>query len=113
MSRDSLAEDDRLTALLQRLHAQSSAQEGALASFLQSTGARSIVGSDRDLEVGRAFWRDKFVALDADKGRLCDAPSGLRLACEDASASFGRPDDAQQQTQRSGRYSQGLNAASQ
>lgn len=32
-----------------------------------------MVGTRAELEQGRAFWRDKLVALEADKAQFCDA----------------------------------------
>jgi predicted O-methyltransferase YrrM len=58
---------------------------------LQSTGAQSIIGSEGAIAAGRDFWRDKFVALDADKARFCYQvcrSSGARTIVE-AGTSFG------------------------
>lgn len=46
---DSLREDQVLRAILDRLHA----------------------ASEADVEAGRAFWADKYVALDRDKAEFC------------------------------------------
>jgi predicted O-methyltransferase YrrM len=68
-----LRDDAQLQSLLDRLHAQSLAQEGDLRAHLAEQGTASIVGSRAELEQGRAFWRDKLVALDADKAQFCYA----------------------------------------
>jgi predicted O-methyltransferase YrrM len=65
--------DARLKPLLERLHAQSSAQEDAIRGHMSATGGVGIIGTREQLERGRDFWRDKLVALDADKARLCYA----------------------------------------
>jgi predicted O-methyltransferase YrrM len=68
-----LRDDLPLRALLDRLHAQSLAQEGDLRAHFAEQGSTSIVGTHAELEQGRAFWRDKLVALDADKAQFCYA----------------------------------------
>jgi predicted O-methyltransferase YrrM len=68
-----LRDDPQLQSLLDRLHAQSLAQEGDIRAHLTEHGTASIVGTHAELEHGRAFWRDKLVALDADKAELCYA----------------------------------------
>ena len=68
-----LRDDLELRSLLDRLHAQSLAQEGDIRAHLTERGTASIVGSHAELEHGRAFWRDKLVALDADKAQFCYA----------------------------------------
>lgn len=69
----SLDDDPRLAATLARLHAASLAQDAATAAYLAGAGARSTVGTEAELGDGRDFWRDKFVALEPDKARLCYA----------------------------------------
>ncbi|MGZ6195896.1 MAG: O-methyltransferase [Candidatus Binataceae bacterium] len=83
--------DPRLGPLLARLHAQSTAQEGAIRDHLVETGAVEIIGTRDELERGRGFWLDKFVALDADKAQfcyaLCRALNARRIV--EAGTSFG------------------------
>ena len=88
---NSLRDDQRLTALLDQLHAQSDAQEKVLQAYLADEGARSTVGSLDELAAGRAFWRDKLVALDRDKASFCYALCrALRARCIiEAGTSFG------------------------
>lgn len=66
-------DDPQLRSLLDRLHTQSLAQEGDVRAHFAEHGSASVVGSRADLEQGRTFWRDKLVAIDADKGQLCYA----------------------------------------
>lgn len=68
---NSLSDDKRLTALLDRLHAHSTSQEGETRAYLQAQGARSTVGTSDELRAGRPFWRDKLVALERDKAAFC------------------------------------------
>lgn len=68
-----LRDDLQLSLLLDRLHAQSLAQEDDLRVHLAEQGTASIVGTHAELEQGRVFWRDKLVALDADKAQFCYA----------------------------------------
>lgn len=68
---NSLVEDERLRAVLQRLHARSDAQTEALISFLRKSGGKSVAGSPSDVEAGRGFWRDKLVAFEPDKAQFC------------------------------------------
>src|SRR5262252_3113772 len=67
----SFCDDLPLRSLLDRLHAQSLAQEGDIRAHFAEQGSASVVGTHAELEQGRAFWRDKLVALDADKAQLC------------------------------------------
>jgi predicted O-methyltransferase YrrM len=88
---NSLQSDERLKAALKRLHAESNAQTRELISFLRSDGARSVSGSDKDLEDGRAFWNDKLVALEPEKAAFCYGlcrAIGARRVIE-AGTSFG------------------------
>lgn len=91
MIMNSLDHDRRLRAMLDRLHAMSLEQEDATAAFLSGPGARSTVGTEQELEDGRSFWSDKFVALNADKARfcyaLCRAMNAKRVV--EAGTSFG------------------------
>jgi len=88
---NSLAKDERLRAMLSRLHAQSDAQTEALVSFLRTNGTGSVAGSAREVEAGRAFWRDKLVAFEPDKAQFCygliRAIGGTRVV--EAGTSFG------------------------
>jgi predicted O-methyltransferase YrrM len=68
-----LRDDPQLWSLLDRLHAQSLAQDGDVRAHFADHGSNSVVGSHGELEQGRAFWRDKLVALDADKAQFCYA----------------------------------------
>jgi predicted O-methyltransferase YrrM len=68
-----LRDDLPLWSLLDRLHAESLAQEGDIRAHFAEQGTASIVGTHAELEQGRGFWRDKLVALDADKAQLCYA----------------------------------------
>ena len=68
---NSLEADDKLKALLERLHAQSDAQTPALIAFVQDHGLRSVSGTDADVAKGRGFWADKMVALEPVKARFC------------------------------------------
>ncbi len=68
---NSLQSDERLRALLVRLHEQSDAQTPALMSFVQDHGLRSVSGTDADVAKGRAFWADKMVALEPIKAQFC------------------------------------------
>jgi predicted O-methyltransferase YrrM len=88
---NSLDHDPVLRAVLERLHAESSEQEGAMRAYLAAEGTRSTVGTEKQLQDGRAFWRDKLVALEADKARfcysLCRAMNVRRIV--EAGTSFG------------------------
>ena len=88
---NSLDHDPVLRAALDRLHAESSEQEQAMRAYLTAEGTGSTVGTERQLLDGRAFWRDKLVALDADKARfcysLCRALNARRIV--EAGTSFG------------------------
>jgi len=68
----SVLNDPRLEALLDRLHAQSSAQNEALGSFfaqrIREGGALDWKSFDDRTE---RFMADKFVALERDKAELC------------------------------------------
>ena len=68
-----LRDDLQLRSLLDRLHAQSLAQESDIRAHFAEQGSASVVGTRAELEQGRAFWRDKLVALDADKAQFCYA----------------------------------------
>jgi len=64
-------DEEPLRGLLSRLHRLSLAQEELTRGFLKSGGDPTIVGTEAAIVAGRPFWRDKFVALDADKARFC------------------------------------------
>jgi len=68
---NSLRDDKRLMALLDRLHAQSTSQEEVTRAYLADKGARSTVGTLDELGAGRPFWSDKLVALERDKATFC------------------------------------------
>lgn len=88
---NSLVEDERLRAVLRRLHAESDEQTEALVSFLRKDGGKSVAGSESDVEAGRGFWRDKLVAFEPDKAQFCyglmRAIGGERVV--EAGTSFG------------------------
>lgn len=88
---NSLDRDPVLRAALDHLHRQSSEQEEAVRTFLAGKGIGSTVGTEKQLLDGRPFWRDKLVALDADKARfcynLCRALNARRIV--EAGTSFG------------------------
>jgi len=64
-------DEEPLRGLLTRLHGRSLSQEGETRAFLKTGGDATIVGAAEAIEAGRPFWRDKLVALDADKARFC------------------------------------------
>lgn len=64
-------DEEPLRGLLERLHRASRAQEVATRAFLAGGGDHSLVGTEAAIAAGRAFWRDKLVALDADKAQFC------------------------------------------
>ncbi len=67
----SILNDPKLEALLDRLHAQSTAQNEALTSFfVQRMKDGDLDWRQFDAKTDR-FMRDKFVALDRDKAELC------------------------------------------
>ncbi|MFT3853198.1 MAG: class I SAM-dependent methyltransferase [Ilumatobacteraceae bacterium] len=63
--------DERLRALLDRLHAASDAQVPTTDEWRRGGGRRSTIGTEAEIEAGRPFWADKYVALDRDKAELC------------------------------------------
>src|SRR5215472_14031123 len=64
-------DQEPLRSLLQRLHGLSLSQEGFTQAFLKKEGHQTITGNESAIAAGRSFWRDKFVALDADKAQFC------------------------------------------
>lgn len=88
---NSLRDDHGLRDLLERLHAESEAQEEATLAWMRGDGWRSVAGTEADVEAGRAFWRDKYVALDRDKAELCYLLCRLRGARRivEAGTSYG------------------------
>lgn len=68
---NSLDSDPRLTTLLRRLYAESQAQGPALSSYVAAHGSVSFTGTPEDVVAGRAFWRDKMVALEPAKATFC------------------------------------------
>ncbi|MEY2974661.1 MAG: hypothetical protein RIR49_1081 [Actinomycetota bacterium] len=88
---NSIRDDLALRALLDRLHAASDAQDAENAAHLTADGGRSTRGTEADLEAGRAFWADKFVALDRDKAEFCYLLARVRGARRivEAGTSFG------------------------
>ena len=87
---NSLTDDAALRALLDDLHARSLAQDGAIDAYYAG-GADRPSGYEADDSPGRAFWRDKFVALDRDKAELCYALCRATRATRvvEAGTSFG------------------------
>jgi predicted O-methyltransferase YrrM len=67
----SLLNDPRLEALLDRLHAQSGAQNEALMTYFTTRAREGSLDWNGFDERTHAFMRDKFVALDRDKAELC------------------------------------------
>jgi predicted O-methyltransferase YrrM len=82
--------DPRLEALLERLHAQSLAQDDAMGRFFS---ARAAAGEDMSPDKGevKAFLADKLVALERDKAlfcyQLCRALKARRIV--EAGTSYG------------------------
>jgi predicted O-methyltransferase YrrM len=87
---NSLDQDPRLRAVLDRLHGQSSAQEEAMRSYLAGQESEST-DTEQELQDERQFWLDKLVALEPDKARfcygLCRALNARRIV--EAGTSFG------------------------
>ncbi|HEX7382575.1 MAG TPA: class I SAM-dependent methyltransferase [Nevskiaceae bacterium] len=91
---NSIADDARLCALLDRLHARSIDQGTELKRHTTGAGGASVAAgtpSVDDMLADRPFWKDKLVALDRDKAefcyRLCRA-TGARTIVE-AGTSWG------------------------
>ena len=87
---NSLLDDTRLRTVLDRLHAASDAQVRDIEAYYRA-GADRPTGFEAADSAGRAFWRDKFVALDRDKAEfvylLCRAMGARRIV--EAGTSFG------------------------
>ncbi|MBT8240995.1 MAG: class I SAM-dependent methyltransferase [Acidimicrobiia bacterium] len=87
---NSVLDDMQLGAVLDRLYAANDAQNPAIDDYY-AAGAERPTGYESEDSASRAFWRDKFVALDRDKAEfvylLCRA-SGARRVTE-AGTSFG------------------------
>ncbi len=79
-----------LRALLDRLHARSDEQDGAISRYY-AEGADRPTGFEPEGSLGRTFWLDKFVALERDKAEfvyaLARAGGGQRIV--EAGTSFG------------------------
>jgi predicted O-methyltransferase YrrM len=88
---NSLRDDQRLRSTLDRLHEASDAQEAETRRWMSGEGKRSTVGTEADVEAGRAFWLDKYVALDREKAELCYLLCRLRGARRvvEAGTSYG------------------------
>jgi predicted O-methyltransferase YrrM len=83
--------DAKLEALLDRLHAQSHAQEDDTADFFRRRAEARELSWDGFDETSHRFMVDKFVALDRDKAEFCYMlcrSLGARLVVE-AGSSFG------------------------
>ena len=88
---DSTRDDQRIRTVLDRLHGLSDAQEDATRSYLAGEGSQTTIGDETAREMGREFWRDKFVALEPGKAAFCVAlcrAIGARRVVE-AGTSFG------------------------
>jgi predicted O-methyltransferase YrrM len=87
---NSLTDDTRLRSVLERLHAASDEQNADIADYY-AAGADRPTGFEPEDAPGRAFWRDKFVALDRDKAEfiyaLSRAANARRIV--EAGTSFG------------------------
>ncbi len=87
---NSLVDDHRLRTLLDRLHAASDQQDADIADYY-AAGADRPTGFEPENAPGRAFWRDKFVALERDKAELvyalCRSIGATRVV--EAGTSFG------------------------
>jgi predicted O-methyltransferase YrrM len=84
-------DEEPLRGLLSRLHGRSLGQELQTHAFLKTGGDATIVGAEEAIKAGRPFWRDKLVALDADKARfsyqLCRSMNARTVV--EAGTSFG------------------------
>ena len=87
---NSIREDKRLRRLLDRLHALSLEQDVAIDRYY-ADGADRPTGFEDEASPGRAFWLDKFVALERDKAEfvyaLARAGGAHRIV--EAGTSFG------------------------
>lgn len=87
---NSLTDDVALTAVLDRLYAANDAQNADIDAYY-AAGAERPTGFESEQSPGRAFWRDKFVALDRDKAEfvysICRAMGARRIV--EAGTSFG------------------------
>ena len=87
---NSLRGDEQLRATLDWLHAASDEQDGAISDYYEA-GADRPTGFEAEDAPGRAFWLDKYVALDRDKAEfvygLCRAAGATRIV--EAGTSFG------------------------
>lgn len=88
---NSLRDDERIRSTLDRLYAANDAQEADNQRWLSGEGSRSTIGTEAEVEAGRAFWADKYVALDRDKAELCYLLCRMRGARRivEAGTSFG------------------------
>lgn len=87
---NSLLDDKKLRDILDRLHAANEAQNPAIDDYY-AAGAERPTGYEPQGSESRAFWHDKFVALDRDKAEfvylLCRAAGARRVI--EAGTSFG------------------------
>ena len=67
---NSLVDNSDLARLLDRLHAASDAQLGQISEYLGDGDERRPTGYEPSDSTDRAFWHDKFVAIDADKAHF-------------------------------------------
>src|SRR5262245_5366553 len=67
----SVIADQRLTAVLDRLHADSMGQTQSLTEYFTQRAAEGSLDWNRFDERTDTFLRDKLVALDRDKAELC------------------------------------------
>ena len=88
---NSLHDDAGLCALLDSLHQASDDQVPVTTAWLDADGGRSTRGTEEEVDAGRGFWMDKYVALDRDKALLCYSLARIRGARRivEAGTSYG------------------------
>lgn len=87
---NSLVDDARIRSILDRLHDLSDTQEPSIEAYFAG-GRPRPTGFEAEGSPSRAFWEDKYVALDRDKAELVYAlarAGGARRVVE-AGTSFG------------------------
>ncbi len=87
---NSLTDDPVLVSVLDRLYVANDQQNADIDAYY-GAGAERPTGFEDEDSPGRAFWRDKFVALDRDKAEfvyaICRAMAARRIV--EAGTSFG------------------------
>lgn len=68
---NSLVDDAAIRNLLERLHLASDAQDDAVASWVAPGDSARPTGFEDFESDSRGFYRDKFVAIERDKGQFC------------------------------------------